>query len=401
MSREPGTRRRFPITLAMVAYHKADVIGLVVDSAARSSMPPDLVVVSDDGSTDGTGDVAEETCRRHGIAVRILRHPRVGTYRIQAMRNSAAAASLDGMILLSDSDCILGRYTLEAHYRIHERFPDAIGTGARFEYLEGTSGDFTSMYSTLEFSHCPVGNYMVPYGANMSFTKRMWRWLGGFDRAYDGNYGFEDHEFLYRAQLAGAVTYSDPAAHLFHCPHETVFGHRDPSHNVSMFNNTFSRSYGHEEWMFLRETVLPSYWRGHRKETLLGPGRLELDRWGAPPGYHPPPHLALVESLEPIVGPVRRLFEAPSEERRRELRDFIHRIQLDRVLPHSPAESLVGNLRWIVDSFDLSTAARRDELTAMLDRWLQWQRAVDHRRGLANPAPSHDREPVAAGSAHG
>ncbi len=360
----------------MVSYRKASVLPLVIESAASGSLVPDLVVVADDGSDDGTPDAAEAACRKHGIPCRILRHPRVAIYRIQAMRNSAVAAALEGVVLLSDSDCILGRYTLEAHSLIHRKFQDAMGTGARFEYLAGTSGEFTSMYSTLEFSHCSSGNYMVPYGANMSFTKRMWRRLGGFDRSYDLHYGFEDHEFMFRAEQASAVIYADPAAYMFHCPHPTVFGHRDASVNIARFDRSFGRDYVREHLAFLRTMVLPQYWRGQRKESLLGPGRLSLDRWGAPPGYRPPLHLALVEDMTPINTAVRRFLADMDEERRQELCRLVRSVDHQRLLPFSVAEALILNLRWILDSFDIENESRRSEMHYWVDRWIRWEAAL-------------------------
>ena len=53
-----SARPRQPITLAMVSYRKASVLPLVIESAASGSLVPDLVVVADDGSDDGTPDAA-------------------------------------------------------------------------------------------------------------------------------------------------------------------------------------------------------------------------------------------------------------------------------------------------------------------------------------------------------
>ena len=52
------TTRQLPLTLVLVSFNKADVIGLAIDSVARGSIRPDLVVISDDGSTDGTAALA-------------------------------------------------------------------------------------------------------------------------------------------------------------------------------------------------------------------------------------------------------------------------------------------------------------------------------------------------------
>ena len=40
-----------PVTLALVSYNKADVVGLALSSVARGSRRPDLVVLSDNPMT--------------------------------------------------------------------------------------------------------------------------------------------------------------------------------------------------------------------------------------------------------------------------------------------------------------------------------------------------------------
>lgn len=374
------TSARLPVTLALVAYHKADVIGLVIESAANGSVPPDLVVVSDDGSTDGTPDVAEDACRRVGLPCRIVRHQRVGLYRIQTMRNTVASEALDGVIVLSDSDCVIGPLMLETHREIHERHPSAVGTGTRFEYLAGTSGDFTSQYSTLEFAHCGHANYLVPYGANMSFRKSLWRELGGFDRAYEGKYGYEDHEFVMRAELSGATIQSDPAAYVHHCPHDTVFGNRNSMSNVELFHRQFGRDGYGEERTFIREVALPWYWRGHRKAPLLGTDRLELDAWGALPGFHLPLHLRAVVDHDVLTAPVVRLLEEWSPDTHDAVRGLLGALQ-NRVLHAAPAHHLFAKLRWLIDNHPDRTAQLRREL----NDWLDWSQ---HLSPLPMPQPA-------------
>ncbi len=292
--------RDFPVTLVLVSYNKEDVIGKVIDSVGKGSLVPDLIVVSDDGSTDGTLDAAEASAKRSGIPVKLLKHPRSGPYRLQTMRNSGVSAALEGMVFISDSDCLFGEYTLETHYEMHKRNPFAIGTGPRFEFLMGTSGPFKSMYCTLEYSHYPFSNYLVPFGANISFRKSLWRRLGGFDRIYEGSYGLDDHEFCLRAEYYGAKCISDPGGYLIHCPHETIFGGRAVKRNWFVFKKTFGLHIGAEEWWFVHFRVVPYYWKGGRKEPILG-DKVKLNRWGAPMGFVPPRHLLLMDSLQSLI----------------------------------------------------------------------------------------------------
>jgi GT2 family glycosyltransferase len=366
------SRRPVPITLVMVSYNKADTIDLSIESAASGSKPPDLIVVSDDGSDDGTPDVAERTAAAFDIPIRVIRHQRVGRYRIQTMRNTCAANALDdGIVFLSDSDCLFGEHAIETHCAIHERHPLAVGTGPRFEFLEGSSGAFTTTFTTLEFSHFDDGTYMVPVGANYSFRKGLWQTIGGFDRAFDGSYGMEEFEFSKRAELAGATCVSDPGAAVFHIPHETVFGNRDAFRNIRVFDSTFGTTHIADEREFIETRVTPWYWRGNRKRPLLG-DRVELDSWGAPPGFEPPAPLRLMRSLRPLLDPVERVLRERRHRDVVDLRDFANAIDEKRVARTSAARIYLQDLKWILNNFsDVGEIAKR------LEHWREGAIRVD------------------------
>ncbi len=353
--------RAFPVTLVLVAFNKAEVIGKVIQSVASGTLVPDLLVVSDDGSTDGTPEAAREAAAQAGIPARILRHPRLGPYRLQTMRNSGVAAALDGMIFISDSDCLFGPRTLETHYAIHASHRPAVGTGPRFEFLRGTSGPFTSMYCTLEFSHFPRANYLVPYGANLSFKKSLWRLLGGFDRIYEGSYGLDDHEFCLRAEKLGARCVSDPGGYLIHCPHDTIFGGRRVLRNWDVFFDSFGLHIGEEEYWYVHYRVAPWYWRGNRKTPILG-GDVPLNDWGAPEGFVPPLHLELSRSLAPLLGPLGEHLEGKKE--REALLAQVRSVHPAFLPETSPAFSLVKDLQEA-----LERKAGRMELEALLERY--------------------------------
>jgi glycosyltransferase involved in cell wall biosynthesis len=380
------TRKTFPITAVLVSYHKADVIGQVIGSLAAGSVVPDLLVVADDGSSDGTPDVAEAAAKRAGIPARILRHPRAGRYRLQTMRNSGISLALEGVVIVSDSDCIFDRYTVESHAEIQRVHPLAIGTGPRFEYLEGKSGPFTSMYTTLEFAHFRSANYMVPFGANLSFRKSLWRRLGGFDRAYEGNYGFDDHEFCIRAELIGGVCVADPGAYVYHCPHDTIFGGRPIEYNAILFKNSLRRDLLSEQWLFLSRYVMPWYWRGNRKTPLLG-DKIALDEWGAPPGFRPPVHLQMTRSLAPLLDRVARALSTGSEKDLGTLKKFVEHFNPNH-LPRTHASTvLMDELRPIVGGYSERTGETRATLMKLFvwyEKARPWEEIV---QAETPPAP--------------
>ena len=374
-----------PITLALVAYNKVDVIGLAIESAARGSRPPDLLVISDDGSDDGTPDVAEATARREGIDCQVLRHPRVGVYRIQAMRNACAAHALEGVVYLSDSDCIFGEHAIESHVELHRRHPRAVGTGPRYEYLDGMSGPFTSTSTTLEFAHFPHGTHAVPVGANMSFRRSLWRELGGFDRAFDGSYGLEEFEFSARAERAGALCVSDPGCYVFHCPHETVFGGRTPGRNLRLFNHKYGVDHLAQEREFVARCVAPWYWSGRRARPALGDA-VQLDEWGAPAGFVPPLHLQLSRTLQPLIALVQDAVQSDGDEALQPLAAVVFGLDCGWLAPASAALQCMRELQAVLDHIE-----DRAEIDRRLRAWLTAASAVQSAReavGAGGAAPA-------------
>jgi hypothetical protein len=90
------------ISVALATYQGARFLGEQLESIATQASPPDELVVSDDGSTDGTVALVDEFAARAPFPVR--RH--VNDERLGAARNFAAAiARCEGdVIALADQD---------------------------------------------------------------------------------------------------------------------------------------------------------------------------------------------------------------------------------------------------------------------------------------------------------
>lgn len=356
--------RTLPITLAMVSYNKHDTIGLSIESAAKGSMKPDFLVISDDGSNDGTPEIAEKVAAQHGIPCRIIHNLRVGRYRLQTMRNTVVSNALNGVIFISDSDCIFGDHCVESHWEIHRQHPFAIGTGPRYEYLSGNQGPFKSTFQTLEYSHFPVGHYCTPVGANHSFRKTTWKRIGGFDRAYEGSYGMDEFSFSLAAERAGAECVSDPGAYLFHIPHDTLFGGRGALRNIGIFDETYRRNHIEEERRFVEDRVTPWYWRGRRKTPILG-DKVVLNEWGAPAGFVPPEDIELAATLRPLTEPVERYLATKAADALVYLKHLVARLDWRRHCHTTPAHIKFGELHYLMNDYkDL------DDLENRLRWWL-------------------------------
>lgn len=85
------------VSVVVPAYNRRDVIAEAVQSVLEQTLPPDEVLVVDDGSTDGTADAAEQ----FGSPVRVIRRSNGGP---GAARNTGILSARGDLVAFLDSD---------------------------------------------------------------------------------------------------------------------------------------------------------------------------------------------------------------------------------------------------------------------------------------------------------
>src|SRR6202163_1178159 len=89
-----------PVSVLIPAYNEEEVIVYTINSVLESDYPKLEVIVVDDGSTDGTGDMLDSEFGRHP-AVRVIHQPNRG--KPAALSHALAEAS-NGIIVTIDAD---------------------------------------------------------------------------------------------------------------------------------------------------------------------------------------------------------------------------------------------------------------------------------------------------------
>lgn len=220
----------------------------VIANIAANTYHPDQVVLSDDCSDDGSPECFEELCRRHGLDYRVITHEANGMpFRLNSMRNDGIKACPEGLVVVLDADLVPARTCFEAHRRIHLEHAGQLvaSTGPRLEYaFPDASGPINFLWGFEMIGHVSgpaIGahpgfpTWHVTPGSMMAMPLDAIREVGWFDTQYDGNYGYDDLDFMIRAERKGARFIGDWECHVIHVPHPPSLGHRDNGPNQAKF----------------------------------------------------------------------------------------------------------------------------------------------------------------------
>lgn len=193
------------VSVVIPSYNYGHFVGNAVRSALEQSYEPVEVIVIDDGSTDGTGDVV----RAFGDAVTYVRQSNQG---LSAARNSGVARAEGEMIQLLDADDELTPTQLETAMSAVAAHPDAsifIGSWdeldldgrvtAHVEAAQPGEDYFHSLFDPITVG--PPCRYLVKKNALLA--------TGGFSSSLGA---CEDWDMWLRLAHGGAVPVAVPRA---------------------------------------------------------------------------------------------------------------------------------------------------------------------------------------------
>lgn len=229
----------FPfVTVYSITYNQLQIVRQTILDLFSQDYLKDRyeIVILDDGSIDGTPGILKQIANSSPIPMRVIAVRHEADYLSARRWNQCiVASSPQTEIFIQIDDVQLRSDFIQQHIKWHLKKGDFLVTGAKFEgntevwdlntcrrnMLAGPDGTATKC------------NYLAAWGASLSFSRRMVEkvWQEPYDRPYDERmvgWGFQETEFAYRAQMAGAQVVYDPAAGVFHKKHskatETIRG---------------------------------------------------------------------------------------------------------------------------------------------------------------------------------
>jgi glycosyltransferase involved in cell wall biosynthesis len=175
-----AVRRRSTITAIVCAYNEAGFVTPCIHSLLAQSRPPDEIVVVDNASTDGTGQIA----RAIG-GVRVVDEPRKG---LVVARETARLTAGGDILAYLDADC---RAPLRWLERVERRFGQArlVAVTGPYRFYDWDwlgcalvrGYDYLVAPPTHGVVHHGLGLGAILYGGNFAVRKEALQDVGGFD----------------------------------------------------------------------------------------------------------------------------------------------------------------------------------------------------------------------------
>lgn len=214
----PVVARRLAVVVA--AHNEADVLETAIAGLLAQTRPPDVIVIADDGSTDGTANLL---MHRYGLlapelggysrsspqvpGLHWLRLPHGG--KAQALNQAILHVDTD-IVLTVDADTLLDKQALSAMYQAFVRDPDLVAaTGVLTPVCSpGWRGRILEWFQSYEY----VRNFLARYawmrlnglllisGAFAAFRRQALVDVGGFD----DDCLVEDYELIHRLRRYSA-----------------------------------------------------------------------------------------------------------------------------------------------------------------------------------------------------
>jgi glycosyltransferase involved in cell wall biosynthesis len=186
-------------------YNRKESLGETLRSLAQQTWPADRfeVIVVDDGSTDGTEEIAGNTFQ---FTLRYFRQSNQGS---AAARNTGAEQAAGNVLIFLDDDMLVEPDYVAGLIEEHRIYPRIVGMGTELPYIPpdatplfwgGTRGEESSpaelVGAFVDFTQCVTNNLSVERDSFFEIGMMQ-------DVAGDGPTWWGDVDFGYRADRAG------------------------------------------------------------------------------------------------------------------------------------------------------------------------------------------------------
>jgi len=190
------------VSVVVPARNERDRIGLLLESLLHQTKPPLEIIVVDNGSTDGTAEVA----RSYGV--KVITEPVVG---VAWARNTGAAKASGDILVFVDADCVAGDDYIELIMNCFLQDPKLDVCAGAYEYRDGgriirwLTGPGQYLGRVMRLIKLVFGVQFF-LGGNVAIKRRVFEEVRGWnenEKMRDIEHGMEDVELALRLQGRG------------------------------------------------------------------------------------------------------------------------------------------------------------------------------------------------------
>jgi glycosyltransferase involved in cell wall biosynthesis len=202
------------VSLYIPAYNAAGFLNASIDALLSQTLPPDEILVVDDGSRDATVDVVS----RYKEA-KLIRHDR--NRGLAAARNTAVRAARNELVGSVDADCAADPAWLE---KLVPSFEDPKIAGASGRLIEGFQDSLADrwrcVHMRMDRGEQRIRNPMFLHGCNGLYRKSAILSVGGYDEAMLT--AGDDADIGRRLRRAGRDLLHEPEAKVTHLRRDSI-----------------------------------------------------------------------------------------------------------------------------------------------------------------------------------
>jgi glycosyltransferase involved in cell wall biosynthesis len=215
MTDDPGL-----ISAVVIFLNAEKFLSEAIESVFAQTYDRWELVLVDDGSTDGGGDIARRYAREHPQRVRYLEHPGHENRGMSASRNLGVRESRGDLIAFLDADDVWLPRKLAAQYALACAHPDAGMICGATEYWWssydarrkdvviplGVATDTLHPPPRLTLALYPLGRGAAPCPSDVLVRREVYERVGGFEEQFrHGLQLYEDQAFFAKVYLTAPV----------------------------------------------------------------------------------------------------------------------------------------------------------------------------------------------------
>jgi glycosyltransferase involved in cell wall biosynthesis len=194
------------ISIVIPAFNAESTLAECLSACLAQSYPDVEVIVVDDGSVDGSAEVAQ------GFDVTYVHQENAGP---AAARNRGVGVASGEIVALTDSDCIAEPTWIEELVKGFDG-DDVVAVGGTYGIANSSSPLACMIHEEMMIRHEQFGDTVDFLGSfNVAYRRDNYLEVGGFDESFSAASG-EDNDLAYRLHDAGGVMRFVPGAVVNH-----------------------------------------------------------------------------------------------------------------------------------------------------------------------------------------